>query len=69
MSERSRRRFLRELAAEGVAVSANQLFGSFATAQTATAQAGGPARLYVDTRRTRGTLDRNVFGSFLEHQG
>jgi alpha-L-arabinofuranosidase len=69
MSQRSRRRFLREIAAAGVAVSASQVFGGLARAQTATAQAAGPVRLYVDTRRTRATLDRNVFGSFLEHLG
>jgi alpha-N-arabinofuranosidase len=68
MSQRSRRRFLREIATAGVAISANQVFGGFTRAQT-TAQARGPARLYVDTRRTRATLDRNVFGSFLEHLG
>ncbi len=69
MAGRSRRRFLREVAAAGVAASANQLFGGLAKAQTATAQASGPARLYVDARRTCATLDRNVFGSFLEHLG
>ena len=69
MSQRSRRRFLHEMAAAGVAVSANQLFGGVAKAQTAHAQASGPARLYLDTRRTRAALDRNVFGSFLEHLG
>ena len=69
MSQRSRRRFLREVAAVGAAVSAGQLFGGLVRAQTAAAQASGPARLYIDTRRTRATLDRNVFGSFLEHLG
>src|SRR6266852_4306886 len=69
MFQRSRRRFLHEMAAAGVAVSAEQLFGGLVRAQTATAQANGPERLYVDTRRTRATLDRNVFGSFLEHLG
>ncbi len=69
MSERSRRRFLREIARAGVAVSANQVFGGLVRAQTTTAQVSGPVRLYVDTRRTRATLDRNVFGSFLEHLG
>src|ERR1700730_15016835 len=68
MSQRSRRRFLREIATVGVAVSANQVFGGLARAQT-TAQVSGPVRLYVDTRRTRATLDRNLFGSFLEHLG
>jgi alpha-N-arabinofuranosidase len=69
MSQRSRRRFLRDVAKAGVVVSTNQLFGGFAKAQTATAQESGPTRLYLDTRRTRATLDRNVFGSFLEHLG
>ncbi|MCU1242520.1 MAG: Alpha-N-arabinofuranosidase [Candidatus Acidoferrum typicum] len=68
MYQRSRRRFLREIAAAGVAVSANQVFGGLARAQT-TAQVSEPVRLYVDTRRIRATLDRNVFGSFLEHLG
>src|ERR1700741_3540858 len=69
MSQRSRRRFLREVATASAAVAANQLVSGFASAQTATAQATGPVRLYVDTRRTRARLDRNVFGSFLEHLG
>jgi alpha-N-arabinofuranosidase len=69
MSQRSRRRFLRDVAKAGVVVSTNQLFGGFAKAQTATAQESGPTRLYLDARRTRATLDRNVFGSFLEHLG
>src|SRR5260370_38870428 len=69
MFQRSRRRFLHEMASAGVAVSAEQLFGGLERAQTATAQANGPERLHVDTRRTRATLDRTVFGSFLEHLG
>jgi len=68
MAQRSRRRFLREIATAGVAVSANEVFGGLATGQT-TAQVSGPVRLYIDMRRTRATLDRNVFGSFLEHLG
>jgi len=69
MFQRSRRGFLREIVTAGAAVSANQVFGGLVRAQTATAQVSGPVRLYVDTRRTRATLDRNVFGSFLEHLG
>ena len=68
-SQRSRRRFLREIAGASAAISTSQLFSSFAKAQVAISQASGPVRLYVDTRRTRATLDRNVFGSFLEHLG
>src|SRR5438309_11619667 len=72
MSHRSRRRFLRDVATAGVAVtavSADQLVGTLLSAQTAAVPATTPARLYVDTRRTRATLDRNIFGSFLEHLG
>src|SRR5258707_13617031 len=69
MSQRLRRRFLHEMAAAGVAVSAEQLFGGLVRAQTAPAQASRPERLYLETRRTLATLDRNVFGSFLEHRG
>jgi len=68
MGQRSRRRFLREAAVAGVAASTGQLFGGLLKAQTAS-PASGPTRLYVDTRRTRAALDRNVFGSFLEHLG
>src|SRR5260370_10511993 len=57
------------MASAGVAVSAEELVGGLVRAQTATAQANGPERLYIDTRRMRATLDRNVFGSFLEHLG
>jgi alpha-N-arabinofuranosidase len=69
MSQPSRRRFLLEIATASVAVSANQVFGGLVRAQTTAAQGSGPVRVYVDTRRTRATLDRNVFGSFLEHLG
>src|SRR5271155_4762747 len=73
----SRRRFLKQASNAGVACSATALFGGFAhglvddkpgqsapAADTATA-----ARVYVDTRRTIAPLDRNLFGSFLEHLG
>ena len=67
--QRSRRRFLREIAAAGAGLSAAQLFGGLASAQSTSSQASGPAKIYLDTRRTRATLDRNIFGSFLEHLG
>jgi alpha-N-arabinofuranosidase len=69
MSQRSRRRFLREVAGVGAAISASQLFGGFAKAQTTNSGSTVAVRIYLDTRRTRATLDRNVFGSFLEHLG
>jgi alpha-N-arabinofuranosidase len=73
----SRRRFLKQASNVGVACSSTALFGGLAhglvagkhgqsapVAGTATA-----ARVYVDTRRTIAPLDRNLFGSFLEHLG
>jgi alpha-N-arabinofuranosidase len=60
-----------------MACSASALFGNFAhglaakgPAQAApSAATAAAARVYVDTRRTIAPLDRNLFGSFLEHLG
>lgn len=64
----SRRGFLRRASVAGMAFSANHLLAPFLRAQT-----GGPAsamfRVDVDSRRTLPALDRNIFGSFLEHLG
>ena len=68
----SRRRFLKQ-ASTGLACSASAWLGprsSFARSLWAQATPGSsPARVYVDTRRTIAPLDRNLFGSFLEHLG
>ena len=70
MLQSSRRRFLREVTAMGVGASASALFGDFLRAQAPASEVGtGPIRVYLDTRRTRAALDRNIFGSFLEHLG
>jgi alpha-N-arabinofuranosidase len=72
MSSDTRREFLRKAASVGVACSANLLGNRFAfgrTAQTAPADSAAVARIYVDSRRTIAPLDRNLFGSFLEHLG
>ncbi len=71
----SRRRFLKQASNVGLACSATALFGSRSLAARALGQAvssGGssrPARVFVDSRRTIAPLDRNLFGSFLEHLG
>jgi len=73
----SRRRFLKQASNAGVACSATALFGGFAPGLVAgkpgqASRAAGTAtaaRVYVDTRRTIAPLDRNLFGSFLEHLG
>jgi alpha-L-arabinofuranosidase len=63
----TRRSFLKEIAGAGAACAASPLLRGFAPAQTAPASA--TAHVYVDSRRTIGPLDPNMFGSFLEHLG
>jgi alpha-N-arabinofuranosidase len=65
----TRRKFLQQAASAGIACSANLIGGRFALAQAAPADSAGLARIYVDSRRTITPLDRNLFGSFLEHLG
>jgi alpha-N-arabinofuranosidase len=68
----SRRRFLRQASAAAIAGSTPLVFGpkaSAATAQTKPPADSSPARAYIDCRRTVAPLDRNLFGSFLEHLG
>ena len=64
----SRREFLKQASAAGIAISANHLLTPFLRAQT-----GGSAspvfRFDIDSRRALPALDRNIFGSFLEHLG
>ena len=62
-----RRRFLQQSLAMGAACSTELLLGPGWRAQTP--PANGPARVYLDTRRTIAPIDRNLFGSFLEHLG
>jgi alpha-L-arabinofuranosidase len=66
MCRTSRRRFLQQASAVGAACSAELLAGRSLFAQ---AKATGPVRVYVDSRRTISPIDRNLFGSFLEHLG
>ncbi len=64
----SRRGFLKRASAAGIAISAHHLLAPFVHAQT-----GGSAssifRFDLDSRRVLPALDRNIFGSFLEHLG
>ena len=64
----SRRRFLQSTSTVGLAWSANALFGRL-LAQTRPASADQSAQIFIDSRRTIAPLDRNLFGSFLEHLG
>jgi alpha-N-arabinofuranosidase len=63
-----RRKFLKQAATAGVVCSANSVLSPFGFAQPA-AKSADIAHVYVDTRRTVAPLDRNLFGSFLEHLG
>jgi alpha-N-arabinofuranosidase len=62
----SRRQFLQQ--ASAVALSSTVLHGRLASAQ-ATSSTDATARIFIDSRRSISPLDRNMFGSFLEHLG
>ena len=63
----SRRQFLQQATTAGLALSADLLFRRSLFGQAA--PANSVAKIYVDTRRTISPIDRNLFGSFLEHLG
>jgi len=70
MIRTSRRHFLQQASTAGMACSADLLFGRslFAQAKPSPSPTAA-ARVFVDTRRTISPIDRNLFGSFLEHLG
>jgi len=64
-----RRQFLRQAGRAGLAVSANSALGRLLFGQTKPSSTNEPSRVFIDSRRTVAPLDRNLFGSFLEHLG
>jgi len=68
MFSKTRRKFLQQATTAGIACSTNFL-GSRLMAQAASPESSATVRMYVDSRRTIAPLDRNLFGSFLEHLG
>src|ERR1700685_4193511 len=68
MFSNKRRQFLKQSVTAGIACSGSALLGPFAFAQPP-ASSSDVARIYVDSRRKIAPLDRNLFGSFLEHLG
>src|SRR5713226_4456261 len=64
MAMKSRREFVKTVAGAGIVA-------NFGLARKAWSQSASSAtaRIYLDTRRTIGAVDRNIFGSFLEHLG
>ncbi|MGE5205548.1 MAG: alpha-N-arabinofuranosidase [Chlamydiota bacterium] len=69
MFSSNRRNFLRQSLAAGIAGASSAFFPRWLLAQGKAAGGNGPARIFADTRRTSAPLDRNLFGSFLEHLG
>ncbi len=69
MFSTNRRRFLGQAAAAGIACSTDLAFGRFLPAQAQSPNSSEAVRVYLDSRRTVAPLDRNLFGSFLEHLG
>jgi len=70
MFSADRRLFLQQTAKAGVAWGVSSLFGSaFRGAQTSPPNTDDMVRVYLDSRRVIAPLDRNLFGSFLEHLG
>jgi alpha-N-arabinofuranosidase len=67
MFSSSRRKFLRQASVAGLVCSTDLALGRFLSAQVA--PSASTVRVYVDSRRAIASLDRNLFGSFLEHLG
>src|SRR5271167_2809778 len=65
----SRRHFLQDASKAGMAVGANMALGRTLLGQSASSNASQPIRIYADSRRTIAPVQREVFGSFLEHLG
>jgi alpha-L-arabinofuranosidase len=63
----NRRSFLRKAAGAGLACSTNLAFGRFMFGQTQSPN--DMSRIFIDSRRTIAPIDKNLFGSFLEHLG
>ncbi len=67
MISMKRRDFLEQAVVAGAGCAANLMLSRVASGQTAPTT--GATRVYLDLRRTFAPLDRNLFGSFLEHLG
>src|SRR6185312_2040792 len=65
MYSKSRRHFLRSASLAGLAAPAGLLRSRLAVGATSATR----TQIYVDSRRTVASLDRRLFGSFLEHLG
>ncbi len=69
MLSASRRSFLRKAVGAGIGCASLAVKRSLLAQAVSAPNPTSPSRIYVDSRRTIGALDRNLFGSFLEHLG
>jgi alpha-N-arabinofuranosidase len=69
MFSASRRSFLRQAASAGIGCASLAAKHSLLAQAISAPRPTSPSRIYVDSRRTIATIDRNLFGSFLEHLG
>src|SRR5271170_6472942 len=65
----SRRKFLEKTSQAGIALGANLAWGRGMLGRAAAATSDQTTRVYADARRTIAPVQREVFGSFLEHLG
>lgn len=64
----SRRQFLQQTSTAALGFCSSAVFGRLASVQASSA-ADQTIRIFIDNRRTISSLDRNLFGSFLEQLG
>jgi alpha-N-arabinofuranosidase len=65
MSRNTRRTFLKQASLTGAALAAGTKLNGLAAALPQSS----PARVYIDPAQIIAPLDRNIFGSFVEHLG
>ncbi len=65
----SRRHFLQDATKTGLAIGANLALGPHLLGQSASSNPARPVRIYADSRRALAPINRDLFGSFLEHLG
>lgn len=65
----SRRKFLQQTGTAALASLASPLFSRAASPGLAQGAAAASTKIYVDLRRQISPIDKNLFGSFLEHLG
>ena len=65
----SRRHFLQDASKTSVALGVNFALGPHLLGQSSRSNSAQPTRIYADSHRTLAPINRELFGSFLEHIG